>query len=56
MGQRGKQAHHPAFDAGNFGGPIDNRWLPLKPGTVLRYSGFALLDTIHSPSVSGSSG
>ena len=24
--------YHPAFDAANFGGPIDNPWLPLKPG------------------------
>src|SRR3982750_3360543 len=31
--------YHPAFDAANFGGPIDNPWLPLKPGTVLRYRG-----------------
>ena len=28
--------YHPAFDAANFGGPIGNPWLPLKPGTVLR--------------------
>ena len=31
--------YHPAFDAANFGGPIDNPWLPLKPGTVNRYRG-----------------
>ena len=31
--------YHPAFDAANFGGPIGNPWLPLKPGTVLRYRG-----------------
>src|SRR3954447_7960049 len=31
--------YRPAFDAANFGGPIDNRWLPLKPGTVFRYRG-----------------
>jgi hypothetical protein len=31
--------YHPAFDAANFGGPIDNPWLPLKPGTVFRYRG-----------------
>ena len=31
--------YHPAFAAANFGGPIDNPWLPLKPGTVLRYRG-----------------
>jgi len=31
--------YHPAFDAANFGGPIDNPWLPLEPGTVLRYRG-----------------
>src|SRR5215213_11038404 len=31
--------YHPAFDAANFGGPIDTPWLPLKPGTVLRYRG-----------------
>ena len=31
--------YHPAFDAANFGGPIDNPWLPLRLGTVLRYRG-----------------
>ena len=31
--------YDPGFDAANFGGPIDNPWLPLKPGTVLRYRG-----------------
>src|SRR4051812_16473271 len=31
--------YRPAFDAANVGGPIDNPWLPLKPGTVLRYRG-----------------
>ncbi len=31
--------YHPAFDAASFGGPIDNPWLPLEPGTVLRYRG-----------------
>ena len=31
--------YRPAFDPANFGGPIDNPWLPLKPGTVLRYRG-----------------
>src|SRR3954454_8722115 len=31
--------YRPAFDAANFGGPIENTWLPLKPGTVLRYRG-----------------
>ena len=31
--------YHPAFDAANFGGPIDNPWLPLEPGTVNRYRG-----------------
>src|SRR3954465_14072626 len=31
--------YKPAFDAANFGGPIDNPWLPVKPGTVLRYRG-----------------
>ena len=31
--------YHPAFDAANFGGPIDNPWLPLRPGTVQRYKG-----------------
>jgi hypothetical protein len=31
--------YNPAFDAANFGVPIDNPWLPLKPGTVYRYRG-----------------
>jgi hypothetical protein len=31
--------YRPAFDAASFGGPIDNPWLPLKPGTVFRYRG-----------------
>jgi hypothetical protein len=31
--------YHPAFEAANFGGPIDNPWLPLRPGTVFRYRG-----------------
>lgn len=30
----------PAFDAANFaGGPIDNPWFPLTPGTTLVYKG-----------------
>ena len=28
-----------AFDPANFGGAIDNPWLPLKPGNVLTYEG-----------------
>ena len=31
--------YQPAFEAANFGSRIDNAWLPLKPGTVLRYRG-----------------
>ena len=31
--------YHPKIDSANFGGPIDNPYLPLKPGTVFRYKG-----------------
>jgi hypothetical protein len=31
--------YHPDFNPADFGGPIDNPWLPLKPGTVNRYRG-----------------
>jgi hypothetical protein len=29
----------PTFDPSNFGGPVDNAWFPLKPGTTLVYKG-----------------
>lgn len=29
----------PPFDPTNFGGPIDNAWFPLTPGTTLAYRG-----------------
>ena len=31
--------YNPSIDPANFGGPIDNAWLPLKPGTTFRYRG-----------------
>jgi hypothetical protein len=31
--------YQPAFDPAQFGGPIDNPWHPLKPGTVYRHRG-----------------
>jgi hypothetical protein len=31
--------YNPSIDPANFGGPIDNPWLPLKPGTTFRYRG-----------------
>ena len=31
--------YHPDIDPADFGGPIDNPYLPLKPGTVFRYRG-----------------
>jgi hypothetical protein len=31
--------YNPAFDPADFGGPIDNPWLPLKPGTTFRHRG-----------------
>jgi hypothetical protein len=31
--------YNPAFDSADFGGPIDNPYLPLKPGTTFRYRG-----------------
>ena len=31
--------YNPDIDPANFGGPIDNPWLPLKPGTTNRYRG-----------------
>ena len=30
---------NPVIDPADFGGPIDNPYLPLKPGTVFRYRG-----------------
>jgi hypothetical protein len=31
--------YNPQIDPADFGGPIDNPYLPLKPGTVFRYRG-----------------
>jgi len=31
--------YSPSIDPANFGGPIDNPYLPLRPGTVFRYRG-----------------
>jgi hypothetical protein len=31
--------YHPDFHAADFGGPIDNPYLPLRPGTVYRFRG-----------------
>ena len=31
--------YNPDIDPANFGGPIDNPWLPLKPGTTNVYRG-----------------
>jgi hypothetical protein len=31
--------YHPDIDPADFGGPIDNPYLPLRPGTVFRYRG-----------------
>jgi hypothetical protein len=31
--------YNPDIDPANFGGPIDNPYLPLKPGTVFTYRG-----------------
>jgi hypothetical protein len=31
--------YNPDIDPADFGGPIDNPYLPLKPGTVFRYTG-----------------
>jgi hypothetical protein len=31
--------YSPAIDPGQFGGPIDNPYLPLRPGTSFRYQG-----------------
>jgi hypothetical protein len=33
--------YSPSIDPANFGGPVDNRYFPLKPGTSLRYTGVA---------------
>jgi hypothetical protein len=33
------EPYSPAFDAADFGGPIDNPYLPLRPGTLYRYRG-----------------
>jgi hypothetical protein len=31
--------YNPSIDPADFGGPIDNPYLPLEPGTVFRYKG-----------------
>jgi hypothetical protein len=31
--------YNPTIDPADFGGPIDNPYLPLRPGTVFRYRG-----------------
>ena len=31
--------YNPSIDPADFGGPIDNPYLPLRPGTVYRYRG-----------------
>ena len=31
--------YNPDIDPADFGGPIDNPYLPLKPGTVFTYRG-----------------
>jgi hypothetical protein len=31
--------HPPDIDPANFGGPIDNQYFPLKPGTTYKYKG-----------------
>jgi hypothetical protein len=31
--------YNPAFNPSEFGGPIDNPYLPLRPGTLFRYRG-----------------
>jgi hypothetical protein len=31
--------YNPSIDPADFGGPIDNPYLPLRPGTVFRYRG-----------------
>jgi hypothetical protein len=33
--------YSPTIDPANFGGPVDNRYFPLEPGTRLRYAGVA---------------
>jgi len=33
------EPYSPSIDRANFGGPIDNPYLPLRPGTVFRYRG-----------------
>jgi len=34
-----KGPYSPSLDPANFGGPIDNPYLPLRPGTTFRYRG-----------------
>ena len=34
-----KKPYNPDIDPADFGGPIDNPYLPLKPGTVFTYRG-----------------
>jgi hypothetical protein len=33
--------YSPSIDPANFGGPVDNRYFPLRAGTTLRYTGVA---------------
>jgi hypothetical protein len=33
------EPYSPSIDPADFGGPIDNPYLPLRPGTVFRYRG-----------------
>jgi hypothetical protein len=33
------EPYSPSIDPASFGGPIDNPYLPLRPGTVFRYRG-----------------
>jgi len=33
------EPYEPSIDPADFGGPIDNPYLPLRPGTVFRYRG-----------------
>jgi hypothetical protein len=39
--------YNPKIDPADFGGPVDNPYLPLKPGTVFRYNGVGDDGTTH---------